>query len=70
MNWKLGLGIAAAAGLVVFFTSEKGKNWLSQVGEEFSDLFEKGQDVACDTVKKAQAFGRDTLETARQAYNS
>ena len=69
LNARILLGVAAAAGLAYFFTTSKGRSILSQVGENFSDLYSQGGDTIKSASEKVFKKGSEYANNIPQPFN-
>lgn len=58
------LGVAAAVGVVWFFRTERGKALWNEYKDNFSDLFNEGENLVNDISGKASRFGNEVRKSA------
>lgn len=60
------LGVAAAVGVVWFFRTERGKALWNEYKENFSDLFDEGENLVNDISSKVGRYGNEARKTAME----
>ena len=60
------LGVAAAVGVVWFFRTEKGRALWNEYKDNFSDLFDEGENLVNDISGKVSRFGNESRKAAME----
>lgn len=66
MNYKFLLGVAVGAGAAYFFTSKRGQEWVSSVGQKLSDGLNKGEDLLLDATEGLETVRKKVVSTTQQ----
>lgn len=66
MNYKFLLGVAVGAGVAYFFTSQRGQEWVSSVGQKLSDGLNKGEDLLLDATEGLENVRKKVVSTTQQ----